>query len=71
MFLHELLYAKAPGQGEDQEEPGEFDLMTLFSRSRRPFKMVSAQYLKKDMMYPHQIWYIDAPGQGKDQVRTG
>ena len=23
-------------------------------------KMVSAQYLKKDLMYPQQIWYTEA-----------
>ena len=39
---------------------------TSFSRSRRAFKMVCAQYVKKYLTNSHQIQYTEAPVQGKE-----
>ena len=40
--------------------------LTVFSRSQRPFKKISTQYLKIYSTYPHQMWYRKAPVQGED-----
>ena len=45
-------------------------ILTLFSRSRRSFEMVSTQYLKY-LICLHEILYTEAPGQGEGQDELG
>ena len=34
-YLHEILYTETPGQGEDQDEPGELDLIFKVTRANQ------------------------------------
>ena len=70
MYPHQIWYQKHQGMAKTKFEPCVLDLIfevTEVIYGDVILKIVSAEHMKKYLMYPHQIWYTEASEHGGDE----